>query len=530
MIDKVIIKILNYLIKLYSFIDYYRFISSTKKIKTTQHDLKANILSSYNIGNNGFNLTNTINCYDDIKEHLDFINPSNRLIKDKVIFFEKTSGSTSQSKSIPYTKKLIASFNKYFRLCCYDILVNHRIKLETGVIFISVSPFDNVCSSDENMNDKYNNTSLQNDSDYLEKGFVNNIIKSYILLPPKNLLNKGVDEFRRGLANLLLENEKLEIISIWSPTYLLAIIDYISSNKQLFINNNKISNVRQQFIDHDNYQNIWPYLKLISCWKFGASRLYVDRLKKIFPNVVFHEKGILATEAPISVVIKDKYHLPYITGTYFEFRDLKNCNIYTIEQLKQGNEYEVIITQQSGLFRYGMGDVIKVSGYYNQCPLFVFIGRVSDTCDMVGEKITKLHAQQIRDKFFNLNDFMMLVPYSNGKISYYVLLVDKMNEGNNKLIAEQVEQFLCSNIHYHNARVLAQLEPVMLISVDDPIKLLQDFYYSNYLSIGDMKDTILINNVILGTKFINYVNRLHLGLDRYEVEFRSQKYSNNSVA
>lgn len=41
-------------------------------------------------------------------------------------------------------------------------------------------------------------------------------------------------------------------------------------------------------------------------------------------------------------------------------------------QAEVGQVYELVITNASGLYRYRFGDVIKVVGHHNTCPVIEF--------------------------------------------------------------------------------------------------------------------------------------------------------------
>jgi len=60
-----------------------------------------------------------------------------------------------------------------------------------------------------------------------------------------------------------------------------------------------------------------------------------------------------------------------------------------MDQLEVGKEYEVIVTNLSGFYRYRLGDVVKVTGHHNECPMLVFSYRKSQLVSMYGEKVTE---------------------------------------------------------------------------------------------------------------------------------------------
>ena len=40
-----------------------------------------------------------------------------------------------------------------------------------------------------------------------------------------------------------------------------------------------------------------------------------------------------------------------------------------IDEIKEGESYEVVLTNMDGLYRFRFGDVIKVAGFYNKSPI-----------------------------------------------------------------------------------------------------------------------------------------------------------------
>ncbi len=60
-----------------------------------------------------------------------------------------------------------------------------------------------------------------------------------------------------------------------------------------------------------------------------------------------------------------------------------------IDQLEVGKEYELILTNLSGFYRYRIKDVIKVLGFKGECPLITFSYRKSQLLDLAGDKITE---------------------------------------------------------------------------------------------------------------------------------------------
>ncbi|CAL9230146.1 unnamed protein product [Arabidopsis halleri] len=72
---------------------------------------------------------------------------------------------------------------------------------------------------------------------------------------------------------------------------------------------------------------------------------------------------------------------------YFEFLEVKkdqkeagrdpieNHVVVDLVDVKIGHDYEPVVTTFSGLYRYRVGDVLRVTGFYNNSPHFRFVGR-----------------------------------------------------------------------------------------------------------------------------------------------------------
>ncbi|KAL1207053.1 Indole-3-acetic acid-amido synthetase GH3.15 [Cardamine amara subsp. amara] len=72
---------------------------------------------------------------------------------------------------------------------------------------------------------------------------------------------------------------------------------------------------------------------------------------------------------------------------YFEFLEVEkdsqetghdpaeNSEVVDLVDVKIGRDYEPVVTTFSGLYRYRLGDVLRVTGFYNNAPQFRFVGR-----------------------------------------------------------------------------------------------------------------------------------------------------------
>ncbi len=391
--------------------------------------------------------------YDDLQPWIDQSTAKRSpLTPEPILFYEPTSGSRGPVKQIPYTRSLRQSFSHLFCIWAHD-LITHGPKFSTGKLYFSISPsFSDTAGTTD-------------DSDYLDL-WLRWLLKPFLVISPQA---KTPEKFKQNLACTLLQAESLEIISIWSPSFLIAQLDYIQQHREQLHERLKgqLSEDRRQVLLSEEspdicWSKLWPQLKLISCWDSVIAADGAAGLKSRFPNTLIQGKGLLATEAPMTVpLIAAKGQVPLLNEVFFEFEDSQG-QCHALHQLKIGETYEVIISQQGGLYRYRMGDRVQVTHYFLKTPCLKFVGRGKDISDLVGEK---LNIQFVSNAISQLNlsesQFQSLVPVHEPK-PHYMLLLDRA-EKEASSISQQLESLLCESHHYQLARQLDQLAPARVI-------------------------------------------------------------------
>ncbi|MBV6623478.1 MAG: GH3 auxin-responsive promoter family protein [Rivularia sp. (in: Bacteria)] len=459
--------------------------------------------------------------YQNIKNwvHIQQQDKTHLLSSERVIFYEKTSGSSGAAKSIPYTKSLRHSFNKMFCIWAHDLIKNGP-DFNTGKIYFCISPQLGEKKSELEKSSLSKSQYLQDDSDYLD-GWLKFLIGNFLISPPS--LNKLTDaeNFKHQLASSLLKSDNLEIISIWSPTFLKVILDYIQQHrKQLALELKNVMSARRrlmllqphlfkqvsanpefnQLLQRINSNKIpwhllWSELKLISCWDSTNAADGAKFLRSLFPNVLVQGKGLLATEAPMTIpLISAKGCVPLLNEVFFEFID-ESGFVHQLHQLKQGDTYEMIISQKGGLYRYRIGDRVRFTHSYLNTPCLEFVGRKKEVSDLVGEK---LHSEFVREVLESLPlqaaCFKSLVPVKYPK-EHYILLLDNAEYAPEE-IAILLEEGLQKSHHYRRARLLEQLETArVLISPKIP-EIISLHKTSLGKKWGDLKHDILVNQPI----------------------------------
>jgi hypothetical protein len=146
-------------------------------------------------------------------------------------------------------------------------------------------------------------------------------------------------------------------------------------------------------------KHYWPHMQAVNIWFCGNTRIFFERVKDFFPaSCVFHEMGYFATECRPGIVLKSNSPDTVLFGhkVFFEFiheseLESKNPRIYGINEVKQGERYNMVVTTSMGLYRYSMDDLVEITGFFNEFPTIKLIQKVNGTVNITGEK---LHERQ----------------------------------------------------------------------------------------------------------------------------------------
>jgi hypothetical protein len=79
-----------------------------------------------------------------------------------------------------------------------------------------------------------------------------------------------------------------------------------------------------------------------------------------------------------------------VDSCYYEYIPVDDeDSVLSLDELEIGKEYELIITNQAGFYRYSFGDIIRVVGYKNSCPYVQFSYRKGALLNVTGEKTSE---------------------------------------------------------------------------------------------------------------------------------------------
>ena len=141
--------------------------------------------------------------------------------------------------------------------------------------------------------------------------------------------------------------------------------------------------------------DVWPQLRLVVTWTCASAGIAVDALRReLSSHTRIFELGYLSSEFRATVTLGRRAGsgMPTLDTHFFEFAereawDRGEREVVTLDQVRKGTEYYVIVTTPSGLYRYFMNDVVRVTGFLHRTPLLKFSQKGKGVTNITGEKL-----------------------------------------------------------------------------------------------------------------------------------------------
>lgn len=365
--------------------------------------------------------------YEDYENYIDrMINDGgeNLLTSYPVVYYAQTSGTSGKPKYIPVSDKGLEVFRKYSSSLITAVISEFhrttRLKdipdgfrfveltqskhslpcgVKTGDIsaacvkdetipflpFIVVNPPE-VMFCSEGVNLKYIYSFFA-----LSERRVNLIVGSYIpiMLDTIHYIRDNWQSIVNDIRTGTLSNEA-------------AMPDYLREELSAKITPNpeRADELEREFtkgFDNAILTRIWPCLSGIAAIWAGNFSSYARKLQKFTGmSVPYYTTSYVASEGIYGAARHpfDQCYVMIPGSCFFEFIPANSLEedcpeTVLLDGVQEGKDYELVITNQSGFYRYRTGDVIQVIGFYNESPMIVFKYRTKTVASISGEKFTE---------------------------------------------------------------------------------------------------------------------------------------------
>jgi hypothetical protein len=163
-------------------------------------------------------------------------------------------------------------------------------------------------------------------------------------------------------------------------------------------------------------------------------------------------------------------------SVFFEFipMDDPDCERpLTMDELEVGKDYELVVTNRSGLYRYRIEDVVRITGYYKKTPKMQFLYRNNLAMNIANEKTTTqmvdwAAAELQRESGVTFKGYSYYPDHDHDPVRYMLLVEaegeiskDKLPELS-KILDEKLNESNEKYFKYRRWGMLAEPEVVLL--------------------------------------------------------------------
>jgi len=412
--------------------------------------------------------------YDDYAPYIERMTrqgEKNLITAYPIIHYAETSGSIGVQKQIPVTDRAMAVYQLYSGIRMYELANRHYRKIlgrklpvgrglnamevdiaampdgtPKGTVsgsaikkFKKVMPFFltspiPVIFPTGGMNMQYMRIrfALEDpEMSYMVSSFMTNI--SDMLHFMKNNWEMLVEDIAAGTVNPDMIRDEAALDPIRS--YLKPRPERAAELRRIFA----------QGFDASIVSRLWPRLSYVSAIGTGGFAVYADKVKQFIGPIPIDYSVYAASEgifASASAMNDPEYDL-LTDSCFFEFLPMDGAadeaHPLTLDKLEEGKEYEVIITNLSGFYRYRIRDVIRVTGFHNRMPQITFAYRISQMVNLAAEKTTEEHlnhaVQALSEALdCSIDDYCLYIDYDVDPARYVLLI-----EPDHPLPADQPE-------------------------------------------------------------------------------------------
>lgn len=447
----------------------------------------------------------------------------NLITSGKVVHYNKSSGTVGNPKRIPLTEEAFSIFQKYNGPYRAGLIAK-----ELGEEWINGRNMSIAESTAEQHFTKsgvtYGALSVKMIAEfrpYLEMAYTSPDEASF----PEAETNTRYLHARFGLMDRELTNIAANFLG-----YLLEVLRYMEQNWQLLVEDieqgtihpeirmsdavrvslmkkirpmperaKELREIFEQGFAEPIVPKLWPHAQFLTGVGSGGFKVYAEKIREKYmgETIARYFTGINASEGMISVPFEldNEKSVPVPDSIFYEFLPVDAeddfSKIVTMDQVEVGKEYEIIITNLSGFYRYRMRDAVRITGWHKKLPVMEFLSRIDQTVSVMGEKTTEVAlraaAEQTAEQLgFEMIDFSVYPDVNNVPPRYvYFMEIDKLQEG---LKAKEIRFVLEKNL----AKANPSMGDKVSTGICAPTKLniLEPETYSLYRDLMVMKGAV----------------------------------------
>ncbi|MBC7815687.1 MAG: GH3 auxin-responsive promoter family protein [Planctomycetaceae bacterium] len=423
--------------------------------------------------------------------------------QNKLLMFTLSSGTTSDSKFIPITQQFLDDYRRGWQIWgihAYDARpgLNHKNILQVA------SDFNRYCTPAGTPCGNISGLAVASQRPIVR--FMYTI--PYAVSKIDNPLAKYYTILRLGLAD-----DNIGLITTANPSTLVQLATLADAEKESLIRDIADGTLSNRFAINDEVRqrlqrrlsrrrpkrarelealadaagtlrlsDAWPRLEQLAIWMGGSCAAYLSAIKQHFGDQVpIRDHGLSASEGRMTIPFNEDRSdgVLDVMSHYFEFipegeHGSANPSILEAHELCADQNYFILLTTSSGLYRYDICDVVRCTGFVGTTPILRFLHKGAHISNLTGEKVSESQVvEAVRhalDTIHHRVGFFTLTPVW-GERPYYQLLLEARDtpplQLGEQLVSAIDNKLQELNCEYQEKRSTGRLGPLRLTRLAD---------------------------------------------------------------
>ena len=345
-------------------------------------------------------------------------------------------------------------------------------------------------------------------------------LKKNVTSSPKQLLieNEFVDNIMLRLLFALLSKDLTQIIAI-SSFSVLQMFRILEDNWNVLVDSIRNGNISELIIPNEETRlefnsllksdsrradelqeifkqgfetpvavKVWPKLNRIVCNGYGSYKIYTENCKRYTRGVNFYNSVLGDSTAILGFGVPNTHNSFILnkTNSYLEFIpvDAKEDNTVTYSEIKPGQEYELVVTNNAGLYRVRSNIVLRIEKTIKDQIIVNYCYFIPETYSFANEKMFETNISDaivflIRTTNISIDDFAFEVDEKNRCYNIYLepnlYAKDKINLDSldKSLLSSLMDSGLqLANLKYAEARLQGKINPCCVHILESQTQLL----------------------------------------------------------
>lgn len=396
------------------------------------------------------------------------------LTTEKVIHYNRTSGTTGTPKDVPITQTGVAETRQLSQLGAYALI--QQTSIFTGKVFaIGGAAVEGYTS---------NGIPIGSASGLIYRQ-QSRFVRTRYAIPPESFDIQDSELRYVVMAVYGLREPTVTTMATANPSTFVRLLDVINNNIDDILHHiehgtfpecqislplikpnparaEQLRNLRSKK-QTLTYRDIWPNVKGVVVWCGGSCRFAVSKLRKLLPTATqVIELGYNASEVrgTVNVNVRKNLCLPSLQHVYYEFVEVEEWeherqHFLGLHELEEHTYYYIFMTTSSGLYRYDINDVVQVTGRINETPTLEFVRKGRGVTNITGEKLTESQVMEGMERLCHElsidPDFFVLL--ADELKSSYLLCIELNSEHAPSTLVQRFDNILQQlNIEYESKR------------------------------------------------------------------------------